>query len=359
MDSGRHFAKFAAGLSYLAAGLLCVFPAAAQASQGELQAEPLHEARQHDLAAMHERKHTVGAVENAAICGKCHSSCEQGRTHGGRGVAAQQGGIELPLTADGRATCLTCHKPHSDGTTTAAARLRIPNLRRELCLACHAPAAAVAPGIEIVSPPERALVLEERLALIGRLSGRVGGHLTVRLNDATFHVQARERDFFTWLLLREGVNRCEIALGEQVLWRGEIFRGESSASGYARSTFGHHTGSQQECLGCHDGGDGRVAEATERTSALCYGCHQRFDGKRYLHGPLGVGACLACHDPHSGYGTAHLREEQALLCGKCHAEREIAAKSGCATSGKKCAECHDPHQSDSRYLLKGPEYTLL
>jgi predicted CXXCH cytochrome family protein len=243
--------------------------------------------------------------------------------------------------------------------TAVDAGLRIPNLRRELCLACHVPAAAGAPSIEIVSPPERALVLEERLALIGKLSGRVEGQLTVRLNDATFHVQARERDFFTTLLLRDGVNHCEIALGEQVLWKGEIFRGESSASGYARSTFGHRTGSQQECLSCHDGADGKASGVAEQTSALCYGCHQPLDGKRYLHGPLGVGACLACHDPHSGYGTAHLREEQTLLCGKCHAAREIAAESGCASGGRKCAECHDPHQSDSRYLLKGPRYTLL
>ena len=92
--------------------------------------------------------------------------------------------------------------------------------------------------------------------------------------------------------------------------------------------------------------------------ALCYGCHERNDEKRYVHGPLAVGDCLACHDPHSGYGTAHLRQEQALLCGNCHAARENSATVACNASGKGCVDCHDPHQSDTRYLLKGPQYTM-
>lgn len=359
MRPGRGRATPVGGLLNLAAALYFLLPGAARAWQGDLHAEPLHETRQHDLANANARKRTVSAVENPAVCGKCHSFCEQGRIHGGRAAAAQSGGPRLPLAADGRVTCLTCHQPHRDGSTVADGGLRIPNHKRELCVACHRPADAATPSIEIVSPPQGALVREERLALIGRISGQIAGHLTVRLNEATFHVKAGGRDFVTWLMLRDGVNRCEISLGDQVLWRGEIFRGQSSANGYARSTSGHSTGSQQECLGCHDGTGGKLAGAEEPNSTLCYGCHEPLDGKRYLHGPLGVGACLACHDPHSGYGTAHLREEQTLLCGRCHATRGTVATSACNPAGKRCADCHDPHQSDVRYLLKGPKYTLL
>jgi predicted CXXCH cytochrome family protein len=91
---------------------------------------------------------------------------------------------------------------------------------------------------------------------------------------------------------------------------------------------------------------------------LCYGCHDRIDEKRYVHGPLAVGDCLVCHDPHRGYGAAHLRREQALLCGNCHAARENSATVVCNAAGKACVDCHDPHQSDTRYLLKGPQYTM-
>lgn len=333
-------------------------PAPVRAWQGDLEVEPLHEARQRAGAGAQARKRTMSAVENPKVCGKCHSTCEPARSHGGRRATLQAGGIELPLTADGRVTCLTCHQPHGDGAAVTDRGLRIPNHKRDLCLACHPSAAAAAPRLEIVSPPPHAIVREERLALIGKISGPVEGHLTVRLNDATFHVQAEGREFVTFLTLREGLNRCEIAAGSGVLWSGEIFRGESGANGYARSASGHRTGSQQQCRDCHDGAGGMVASAAEPAS-LCYGCHERLDGKRYLHGPLGVGACLACHDPHSGYGTAHLREEQPLLCGKCHAARETVASSSCGARGKACADCHDPHQSDARYLLKGPQFTFL
>lgn len=350
----------AAAAANLATLLFFLFPMPAQAFRGDLQADPLHEARQRKLAAVDARKRTVSVVENPRICGKCHSTCEPGRTHGGQPASAHRETFEFPLTADGRVTCLTCHQPHRDGAAAADGGLRIPNVRRELCLACHPTTTADAPTIEILSPPERALVAEERLALIGRLSAPgKGRHLTVRLNDITFHVLAEERDFVTWLTLREGINRCEIALGDRILWSGEIFHGVGTANGYRNSTVGHLTGSQRECKDCHDSADGRVARAEERNSVLCYECHERLEGKRYLHGPLGIGACLACHDPHGGYGTAHLRDEQSLLCGKCHAAREIATASACTPTGRGCTDCHDPHQSDTRYLLKGPKYTLL
>ena len=60
----------------------------------------------------------------------------------------------------------------------------------------------------------------------------------------------------------------------------------------------------------------------------------------------------------TGYGAAHLRQEQALLCGNCHAARENSATVVCNAAGKACVDCHDPHQSDTRYLLKGPQYTM-
>ena len=70
---------------------------------------------------------------------------------------------------------------------------------------------------------------------------------------------------------------------------------------------------------------------------LCYGCHDRIDEKRYVHGPLAVGDCLVCHDPHRGYGAAHLREEQAPLCGKCHTARENTATVVCNAAARRAS----------------------
>ncbi|HEY5998151.1 MAG TPA: cytochrome c3 family protein [bacterium] len=355
----RHWIpRLAALTANLAACLFFLLPGPARAWQRDLQAEPLREIRQHDVTTVDERKLATDAAGNADACEKCHSACEEGRHHGGRQATAPRADVDLPLAADGSVTCLTCHRHHGDGAAAGIA-LRLPNLKRELCLACHAPAPVDEPTIEILSPPERALVPEERVALIGRFSSPVGGHLTVRLNGTSFHVRAGERDFSTWLTLREGVNRCEIALGERVLWSGEIFHGDKGGGSYARRAIGHRTASQQECRECHDEGDEKAMRTSADNAALCYECHDRHEGKRYLHGPLGVGACLVCHDPHSGYGTAHLRDDQALLCGTCHATGGGATASACNARGKNCSDCHDPHQSDARYLLKGPKYTLL
>ena len=293
------------------------------------------------------------------MCAKCHSACENGRSHGGLSAITLPRNPALPLDSRGRTTCTTCHDSRNHGDRgVSGSHLRISNLRRELCLACHRQEAETPPGIEIVSPLDRAVVQEERLALIGRASRFTGSDLTVRLNGSEFHLHVKRGEFSTWLNLQEGVNRVEVALEERLLWKGEVFRGESSSGGYARSSSGHRTGNRAQCLECHLKMDEVSAGGTRSAPALCYGCHDRNDRKRYVHGPLAVGDCLACHDPHGGYGSAHLRREQALLCGNCHTVRESSVMVACQSTGKGCVDCHDPHQSDTRYLLREPQHTM-
>lgn len=233
------------------------------------------------------------------------------------------------------------------------------NLRRELCLACHSQGPEEGPAVQIVSPLEQAVVLEDHVALIGRALRLPETHLTVRLNGSPFDLQVKDGRFFTWLRLQEGVNRVELAREDRVLWTGELFRGGNVTGGYGRTSSGHGTANREECLGCHLKAGGVSPETADQGPALCYACHDRNDGKRYVHGPLAVGDCLVCHDPHGGLGTAHLRKEQRLLCRSCHPIRDNAAKVACDSSGKGCVGCHDPHQSNARYLLKGPQYTML
>lgn len=299
------------------------------------------------------------ATDNYAMCGKCHSACENGRSHAGILASDEQAGARLPLDAEGRTTCVTCHESsRHDANGVSGGHLRISNLRRELCLTCHRQENEADSGIEIVSPLERVVVLQEHLALIGRATRLAGSDLTVRLNGAEFHLQSKQGEFSTWLRLQDGVNHIEIAQRERLLWKGEVFHGENPFGGYERTSSGHRTGNRAQCLECHLKRDEMRSTSTGEAQVLCYGCHDRIGEKRYVHGPLAVGDCLACHDPHGGFGAAHLRQEQALLCGKCHGARENLSARACTSSGKACVDCHDPHQSDRRYLLKGPQYTM-
>jgi len=342
-----------------AAGLMFYVSGTAIAGQRDLHTETRGTTGIAQAGREFAAPNTGVATDNSAMCGKCHSACENGRSHTGLSPSGEQVSADLPLDAEGRTTCVTCHDSRRHEVPgVSGGRLRISNLRRELCLACHRQDTEAGPRIEIVSPLERAVVHEDRLALIGRASRLSGSDLTVRLNGSEFHLQVKEGGFSTWLKLQDGINRIEVAQEEHLLWKGEVFHGESSLGSYKLASSGHRTGNREQCLECHLKKDEMRSEVTGTAPGLCYGCHDRFDEKRYVHGPLAVGDCLACHDPHGGYGAAHLRQEQALLCGNCHTARENSATVACSASGRECVDCHDPHQSDTRYLLRGPQYTM-
>lgn len=359
MRTSDYGSRLVAAVVVSAAGLMFLVSGPALAGQGEPRSKAGGDVRIAQTGKGFAEQSAVVAVDNSAKCGICHSACENGRSHFGLSPSGGRGGAELPLDAEGRTTCITCHESRRhEVPMVTGAHLRISNLRRELCLACHRQDTAAAPRIEIVSPIEHAVVHDENLALIGRASRLSGSDITVRINGSEFHLQVKEGEFFTWVKLLDGVNRIEVAQDERVLWQGEVFHGESSRGSYKLTSSGHRTGNRAQCVECHlkmgEMRSGGIAAAT----ALCYGCHDRIDKKRYVHGPLAVGDCLACHDPHRGYGDSHLRQEQAFLCGNCHAAREASATVVCKESGKECVDCHDPHQSDTRYLLKGPQYTM-
>ena len=351
--------RLVAAVAGSAASLLFFLYGTAIAGQNNLRAEARGGVRSAQVGKEFAEKSAEIITDNYAKCGKCHSACENGRSHEGLLAIGEHGNAELPLNAEGRTSCVTCHDSRRhDERGVSGGHLRISNLRRELCLACHRQDPDAGPRIEIVSPRELAVVREEHLALIGRAFRLSGSDLTVRLNGSEFHLQVKEGEFSTWLRLQDGINRIEIAQEERVLWNGEFFHGESSLGNYKLTSSGHRTENREQCQGCHQK---RVESSTEvkgAATALCYGCHDRIDDKRYVHGPLAVGDCLVCHDPHRGYGAAHLRQQQALLCGNCHTARENSATAACNAAGKGCVDCHDPHQSDTRYLLKGPQYTM-
>lgn len=359
MGAGDRVSRLVTAVGGSLAGLVLLLSGPAIAGQGGLSAEAWGETRLVQAGKESVAGSTGVASDNSAKCAICHSACENGWSHVGLSPIAGQGSAELPLDAEGRTTCITCHESRRhDASGVSDGHLRISNIRRELCLTCHRQDTEAGPSVEIVSPLERAVVQEEQVALIGRTTRLSGSDLAVRLNGSEFHLQVQEGGFFTWLKLQDGINCIEVAQQGSLLWKGEVFHGKSIMGGYARASSGHGTGNRAECLGCHQKIDGLRTGVTKAAPAHCYGCHDRIDEKRYVHGPLAVGDCLACHDPHGGYGAAHLRREQALLCGNCHADRENSATIVCNASGKGCVDCHDPHQSDTRYLLKGPQYTM-
>jgi len=266
----------------------------------------------------------------------------------------------LPTGDGGSISCTTCHDPHPEETAPDGSHeksfLRIGNLKRQLCLNCHTDSPASQWRVDVAAPPPGAIVHDEYVPLLGRAEALPERYLKVRINGATFPLRIDKGAFHTRLRLQEGANVVEIIFRGEKLWRGELFlaAGDGGATTYTRTFYGHQTDSLQECLSCH-GRDGGSFSADVRTGAvLCYQCHDEFEGKRYLHGPLAVGACDSCHDPHGGIGPNHLRAEEVKLCRSCHDDGEVLGHRGGrqALADGSCSACHDPHQSDGRFLTK-------
>jgi len=114
----------------------------------------------------------------------------------------------------------------------------------------------------------------------------------------------------------------------------------------------HRPWKEQNCQGCHN----FQAENKLKlpTREICYLCHKNLIQGRNVHGPVAVGACLACHDPHSSEHPSLLRKSLETICFKCHKEKRLAATmhDKIVSNGMLCVDCHDPHSGNMHYFLK-------
>ncbi len=115
----------------------------------------------------------------------------------------------------------------------------------------------------------------------------------------------------------------------------------------------HSPYQEKQCDGCHD----RSKDSgfvTARREDLCYVCHTGFIKGPFVHGPVAVADCLACHVPHSSSYAPLLKTSKATLCLTCHREKRIAAAMHDKVSAlhMECVDCHDPHFGNVQYFLK-------
>ncbi len=114
----------------------------------------------------------------------------------------------------------------------------------------------------------------------------------------------------------------------------------------------HKPFDEKRCKDCHDF-SGKVGFVVPLQD-LCLHCHKGFIKGQYVHGPVAVGSCLACHLPHDSKYNALLQEERSKICEKCHWENRVAASmhKKVIEHDMACVDCHDPHFGDVEYFLK-------
>lgn len=115
---------------------------------------------------------------------------------------------------------------------------------------------------------------------------------------------------------------------------------------------------RKDCTNCHGRREQRRVAGRVFLVApvpqLCYDCHEDFTiSAPNVHGPVAVGHCLFCHNPHKSQIRYLLKGPLPDLCYLCHDKDSIESiPSHFVANLSACTDCHNPHASFERPLLK-------
>lgn len=111
-----------------------------------------------------------------------------------------------------------------------------------------------------------------------------------------------------------------------------------------------------QCTRCHAAHASPAKNAGGRAPEACYTCHESLVPsalKGWAHGPVAIGQCQLCHQPHQTGNPYQLNERVPALCYGCHEQASVKSIRGHGTeSYADCSNCHEGHTSLERPLLK-------
>jgi predicted CXXCH cytochrome family protein len=137
--------------------------------------------------------------------------------------------------------------------------------------------------------------------------------------------------------------------------------------GISEAKYRHDPVTSHLCLTCHQQSpqSRRIVFPAGKIERICFGCHierKSWFDRKFVHGPIFVGGCTLCHDPHGSDQPDFLWTEGSLrLCLDCHSDKDnlVDPRSRLpfvhgVIPGKGCVICHDPHASDNVAILNQP-----
>jgi predicted CXXCH cytochrome family protein len=300
------------------------------------------------------------------LCQECHAASLEDNLNHRVGIRpSMKVPDDLHLNEKGELSCVTCHDPHAEFVSSKTGNrtwfLRRQMLKRELCLACHAEENYQEPktAIELLAPANNAVVDRLPVPLIGTVSDERLGEVVAEINDTRLVLSVRDQTFTTMLTLRDGINTIRITgTGAIPVILNILFNPALPREMTYRLYRSHGMISRRDCFACHDerSGDWTIAD---EDAVLCAKCHEARPAAKFIHGPLAIGSCTVCHDPHGQTNPGFLIATGEALCFRCHTEADALKHlrmkpddTGAFLREKGCTFCHDPHQSDRKYLLR-------
>ncbi len=227
-------------------------------------------------------------------------------------------------------------------------------------------AVAQGPAIKLAAPPDRVWVREEKVFLSGVLTGINVSTVTVkgvRTGAKKGILSVDGGAFGTMLSLKKGVNTIEITAGP-VKERIRVCYIPAGSNKRPPRGFRHfYVHAKQTpligCRECHRYRKGifkfkRMIPAVSNCTSSS--CHSNTQARQaHVHGPVGAGICISCHNPHGSFNRYQLERKGKELCLVCHQAKRAWYKEPVIHSPVKedCIDCHDPHQSPKRFQLKG------
>ncbi len=222
-------------------------------------------------------------------------------------------------------------------------------------------------GIRIVSPPSQVWVTEKQVFLAGIIADKTVStiHLTGVKSDSKKGMLAVDKTTFgTLLTLKKGMNTVTLKAGD-LKTSLDIFyspsegkkKGEIPPKDFTQF-FVHKNQSALNCKECHRVKRGKYNfKRVLPVQANCTtgGCHTDMGKQAHVHGPVGAGVCISCHNPHGSNQEKQMQRSGGELCLVCHQAKkeEFSQDVVHAPVEEGCVDCHDPHESAMRFQLKG------
>jgi predicted CXXCH cytochrome family protein len=131
-------------------------------------------------------------------------------------------------------------------------------------------------------------------------------------------------------------------------------KGETKEEQAAAEGSSHPPYEEKRCGDCHNTTEEKTSGLILPPRELCFSCHTGFIKGHFVHGPVAVGECLACHVPHTSAFSSLLVKDKSEICAGCHKEKRLAAAMHDKVAARRmvCVDCHDPHYGEARFFLK-------
>lgn len=218
--------------------------------------------------------------------------------------------------------------------------------------------------LTVVSPPDGAWVTSRELFLAGTIVASEARGVTISgvTSKAPGGVIPVEAGAFGLLItLKEGENTITLNAGKlqrqvRVFYAPDPL--EKIVPKGFRRFYVHSNPAALNCQECHRLRNNQynfTRIVPSRANCTTGKCHAAMGKAAYVHGPVGAGVCISCHNPHGSHNPLAMARTGQELCLSCHQDKpeEFAGSVLHAPVKDGCLDCHNPHESPLRFQLRG------